>query len=322
MRIEQDDLTRDAVQGLVREHLATFLGHTERTYAAPLPKYVVDTFEHYLTCGDPSQGFLRCHCDHCGLDVLVAFSCKHRGLCPSCCARRMCNEAAHIVDRVLPNVPVRQWVVSLPFELRGFLAAKPGVFGALDRIFGEEVERMAVRLAGVADARTGSIGFGQLLGGSLNLNPHLHTLAVDGVFEKVDGGVRFHEAPPPSKDDVAEVARRVRDRAVRWLRRQGHIDERAAEERSNETIEPSAIEACAQLALAGGAFLARPYEPKVDPNADLDRKEPRFSARVDGFDVHCAVRVAANDDVRRERLVRYCARPAVDLAARSDRGAA
>jgi hypothetical protein len=61
------------------EHLATFLGHTERTYAAPLPKYVVDTFEHYLTCGDPSQGFLRCHCDHCGLDVLVAFSCKHRG---------------------------------------------------------------------------------------------------------------------------------------------------------------------------------------------------------------------------------------------------
>jgi Transposase zinc-binding domain len=72
--------------GIVREHLATFLGHTERTYAAPLPKYVVDTFEHYLTCGDPSQGFLRCHCDPFGLDVLVAFSCKHRGLCPSCSA--------------------------------------------------------------------------------------------------------------------------------------------------------------------------------------------------------------------------------------------
>jgi Putative transposase len=98
-----------------------------------------------------------------------------------------------------------------------------------------------------------------------------------------------------------------------WLRRHGHIDERAAEERSNETIEPSAIEACAQLALAGGAFLARPYEPKVEPNADLDHKEPRFSARIDGFDVHCAVRIAANDDVRRERLVRYCARPPLSL---------
>jgi pyocin large subunit-like protein len=35
--------------GIVREHLATFLAHTERAYAAPLPKYVVDTFDRYLT---------------------------------------------------------------------------------------------------------------------------------------------------------------------------------------------------------------------------------------------------------------------------------
>ena len=49
----------------------------------------------------------------CGHDVLVA-SCKHRGLCPSCGTRRMCNEAVQLVDRVLPNVPVRQWVLSLP----------------------------------------------------------------------------------------------------------------------------------------------------------------------------------------------------------------
>jgi hypothetical protein len=61
-----------------------------------------------------------------------------------------------------------------------------------------------------------------MFGGSLNLHPHLHTLAVDGVFEKTDGGgVRFHEAPAPSKDDVSEVAKRVRERAVRWLRRPG-----------------------------------------------------------------------------------------------------
>jgi hypothetical protein len=38
--------------------------------------------------------------------VLVAFSCKGRGICPSCGARRMCNEAAQLVDRDLPNVPI------------------------------------------------------------------------------------------------------------------------------------------------------------------------------------------------------------------------
>ncbi|WP_434042837.1 MULTISPECIES: transposase zinc-binding domain-containing protein [Sorangium] len=49
----------------------------------------------------------KSHCDGCGHDVLVAFSCKHRGPCPSCASRRMCDEAATLVDRILPNVPVR-----------------------------------------------------------------------------------------------------------------------------------------------------------------------------------------------------------------------
>ncbi len=291
---------------IVREHLATFLEHTACTYKAPLPRYVVNAFEHYLGCGDVARGFLRCHCGGCGHDVLVAFSCKVRGICPGCGTRRMCNEAAQIVDRVVPNVPIRQWVLSLPWELRGIVAAKRGVFGALDRIFAEEIARVTKRLAGIADAATGSLGIPQMFGGSFNLNPHLHTLAVDGVFEKTDaGGVRFHEAPPPSKDDVAEVAKRVRDRAVKWLRRHHHLDERAAEERSNEATEPSAIEGCTQLALAGGAFLSRPFDPNENPNADLHRKERRFSAVCDGFDVHCAVRIEAEDDQGRERLVRY-----------------
>jgi len=53
---------------------------------------------------------------------LVAFSCKGRGFCPSCGGRRLTERAAHLVDHVLPRVPVRQWVLSLPFELRYQLA--------------------------------------------------------------------------------------------------------------------------------------------------------------------------------------------------------
>jgi hypothetical protein len=30
----------------------------------------------------------------------------------------MADTAAHLVDRVLPRVPVRQWVLTLPFGLR------------------------------------------------------------------------------------------------------------------------------------------------------------------------------------------------------------
>ena len=58
-------------------------------------------------------------------DKLVAFSCKRRGICPSCGARRMAKTAAHRVDHLIPHVPVRQWVLSLPIPLRLLLAAQP-----------------------------------------------------------------------------------------------------------------------------------------------------------------------------------------------------
>ena len=58
----------------------------------------------------------------CGLDRLVPFSCRGRGFCPSCGGRRMAERAAHLVDRVFPAVPVRQWVLSFPHCLRYRLA--------------------------------------------------------------------------------------------------------------------------------------------------------------------------------------------------------
>ena len=36
--------------------------------------------------------------------------------------RRMADTAAHLVDNVFPHVPVRQWVLSLPIEIRYRLA--------------------------------------------------------------------------------------------------------------------------------------------------------------------------------------------------------
>jgi hypothetical protein len=294
---------------LVREHYATFVAHTEATYAAPLPRYVTDAFERYLACGDFTRGFVRCHCDVCRHDVLVAFSCKQRGLCPSCGARRMCDEAANITDRILPNAPVRQWVLSLPFELRGLSATKPDVLTALGRIFAEEVARATRRLAGVAGAETGGVSFPQRFGGSLNLHVHFHLLAVDGVFEEHGEGVRLHEAPPPAQTDVADVVQRVHDRALVWLRRHRYLDERPAEDRGNEPAAETPVDALARLALAGGTFLGRPFAPREHTGDDMDRKERRFSAKHDGFDVHCAVRLAAGDDEGRERLIRYCARP-------------
>ena len=121
--------------------------------------------------------------------------------------------------------------------------------------------------------------------------------------------MRVHEAPPPAQTDVADVARRVHDRALVWLRRHRYLDERPAEDRGNEPAADTPVDALARLALAGGTFLGRPFAPRESADETMDRKEPRFSAKHNGFDVHCAVRIAADDDEGRERLIRYCARP-------------
>jgi hypothetical protein len=83
-----------------------------------IPEYVERDFRQYWGCGILANGFARARCDHCGHDFLVAFSCKGRGVCPSCNTRRMDETAAHLVDHVFPQVPVRQWVLSLPKRLR------------------------------------------------------------------------------------------------------------------------------------------------------------------------------------------------------------
>src|SRR5262249_48549131 len=81
----QDTLLYD----VVRTHLEPFLAHAREHGGRPLPRYVAQAFRAYLRCGVLAHGFLRARCDGCGTDLLVAFSCKGRSVCPSCAARRM-----------------------------------------------------------------------------------------------------------------------------------------------------------------------------------------------------------------------------------------
>ena len=98
---------------MVRAHWPAFLERAEE--AGGLPRFVVRELDEYLRCGLLEHGLIHLRCGVCGEDLVVAFSCKRRGFCPSCVARRMSDAAAHLVDDVFPEVPTRQWVCSLPW---------------------------------------------------------------------------------------------------------------------------------------------------------------------------------------------------------------
>ncbi len=73
---------------VVREQLESFLSRA-REQGAPVARFVERELRAYLDCGVLARGFIRVHCDGCGHDRLIAFSCKGRGFCPSCGGRRM-----------------------------------------------------------------------------------------------------------------------------------------------------------------------------------------------------------------------------------------
>ena len=114
-----------------------------------LPQFVKDEFEAFLECGILAHGFVRLRCGECGHDKLVAFSCKRRGFCPSCGARRMAQTAAHLVDHVLPHVPVRQWVLALPIPLRLLLAAQPKLVTPVLQVVHRVITRFLLDQAGL-----------------------------------------------------------------------------------------------------------------------------------------------------------------------------
>ncbi|TDJ72856.1 MAG: hypothetical protein E2O39_05975, partial [Planctomycetota bacterium] len=143
-----------ALYRVLAEHLETFLDRASADETRPrLPRFVERELRGYLRCGLLCHGFARVSCRSCGRDILIAFSCKGRGFCPSCGVspgpaqrerndpvgrsagdpRRMAETAAKLVDRVLPEVPVRQWVLSMPWRLRYLLASDPALCSAVRR---------------------------------------------------------------------------------------------------------------------------------------------------------------------------------------------
>jgi uncharacterized protein (DUF983 family) len=138
----------------------------------PAPRFVEKEFLAFLDCGILTRGFLRLHCQDCGKGRLLAFSCKGRVWCPSCGGRRMADTAAHLVDRVFPIVGVRQWVLSLPFDLRYRLAYDARLTDVLNvfiRALFAVLRRRARHARGLHPAQCGAVTFIQRFGDALNL---------------------------------------------------------------------------------------------------------------------------------------------------------
>jgi hypothetical protein len=307
---------------VVQCNLEAFLA-SARDQGRVVPRFVERELRAFLDCGILARGFLRVRCDDCGRERLVAYSCKTRGFCPSCGARRMADTAAHLVDRVFPEVPVRQYVLSLPFALRYRFAFDQKLCSQVLRIFVQTVfcslKRRARKSFQMREAYCGSVTFLQRAGGSINLNPHFHSLILDGVYVSSAPyeAPRFCPLPPPTDEEVARITATIAWRVEKLLAQEGLFGEGApADPEPLEADEPllsQLYSASVQGRIASGPQAGRRLL-RLGDRIDVEEAEAIPGARcasVQGFSLHADVCVPARDRRRLERLSRYVGRPPV-----------
>ena len=171
----------------------------------------------------PELYLLRLGCDTCKHELLLAFSCKRRGFCPSCAGRRMAQTAAHLVERVIPWVPTRQWVVSVPVPLRYWMAASQELTAKVHTIIRTTIGQYYVNKAVTrgfarANIQPGSVTFIQRFWSAINLNLHFHCVFLEGVYlDRADQGrkPRFVTGEPPTDTDIAAVVQKISRRVIR-----------------------------------------------------------------------------------------------------------
>jgi len=335
------DPSPTALYHVVADHLETFLASLDADPDAKgLPAYVQHEFYDYLQYGILAHGFLRLGCDTCKHEMLLAFSCKRRGVCPSCSGRRMAQTAAHLVKRVIPWVPTRQWVVSVPVPLRYWMAASQELTAKVHTIIRTTIGQYYVHQALTrgfprAKVQPGSVTFIQRFGSALNLNLHFHCVFLEGVhLDRTEAGLkpRFVQGEPPSDTDIAAVCscgagdavQKISRRIIRKLRHLGYLEAGldAAVATGYDPLHNDAPELARTLAASVQqriAFGERAGQHVRHIGAGFGREgeRPLLSgprcASVHGFSLHANTQVPAHRRDQSERLIRYTARGAVSL---------
>jgi hypothetical protein len=234
----------------------------------------------------------------------------------------MAELAAHLTDRVLGGLPVRQWVLTLPHRLRYVLAWGHKLCRAVLAVFIRLVlafERRRAADRGIYKGRGGAMTAIQRCGSALNVNVHFHTLAVQGVFvDDGRGALRFAPNPEPSGDDVEALLLTVARRITRLAKRRGIDLDRPQEDDATDPlaeespllagISSASVFGCVATGRRSGDMAVR-VGRRSDPTlgAAIAERQAHFG----GFDLHAGVAVPTGDRERLEHLARYVLRPPV-----------
>jgi hypothetical protein len=191
-------------------------------------------------------------------------------------------------------------------------------------IFVSEIVRHLKRKSGHRPRRdilTGAVTGIQRYGGAINLNPHLHTMALDGVYirDEEEGTLTWKSLPEPTDDELHEVLDRTRKRIRDFLVRKGFTafapdpTEEGQDPPEADLEEPSLFDTVQSSSILEELLLSgsprRVPMPGRRPMPYLPRPDKPLCVSVDGWSLEAGVRIRKGDREGLERLCRYVTRP-------------
>ena len=230
----------------------------------------------------------------------------------------MAESAAPLVDEVLPEQPIRQWVLSFPFQLRFLFASRPQLMGRVLGIVYRALSSHLIKKSGLTrkTAQTGAVTLIQRFGSALNLNVHFHMLFLDGVYiETKYGKTRFQRTNAPEQQELVELVHTISHRVAGFLEREGILER--DEENSYLNLEgdedpmQQVLGCSVSYRIAVGPQQGRKvFTLQTIPAWEDDDRFAQV-AKVAGFSLHAGVAAQAWERQKLERLCRYISRPAV-----------
>jgi hypothetical protein len=205
--------------------------------------------------------------------------------------------STHLMVHVVPDVPLRQFVLTLPFALRILVARDKRLLAAVRTVFLRAVSGFIRKKARAVypskTLLTAGLCVVQRFGSALQLAPHFHAALFDGAYRKdADGKLHFVAAPAITAAERLSLTTAVASRMERLLARRG-------------------LFLNGQWTAQDDAGLQLSMEAMKVPAAHAAGEPPSNASNVRGYNLHAQTRASAHDEAARLRLFRYILRPAI-----------
>ena len=232
----------------------------------------------------------------------------------------LASRRLRVADEVLPERPLRQWVLSLPFALRFLLATDPDSLARVLRTVYRAISGFLLQKAGLTRATgfPGAVTLIQRFGSALNLNIHFHMIFLEGVYVPVEGAAPvFRHVPAPTGTELQELVQQIAARIGKVLEQRGLIERdmqnawlamQGEGGPLDDLIGHSITYRIAVGPRAGQKLFTLQTVPAREPESE-QQGDGRGAANADGFSLHAGLDIQPYQREKLERLCRYVSRP-------------